>query len=67
MIYIASTKRASYNPKDFPSVSYSVQHKIDMLIDTLLITCDWYKFSLLAAITEATENSSQSHCICFKV
>jgi len=26
---------------------------------------DWYKFSLLAAITEATKNSSQSHCICF--
>jgi len=29
--------------------------------------CDWYKFSLLAVITEATKNSSQSHCIDFKV
>ena len=67
MIYVASAKRASYNLKDFPSILYSVQNKIDRLINTLLVRCDWYKFSLLAAITEATENSSQSQCICFKV
>ena len=36
-------------------------------IDTLLLKCDWYKFSLLAAITETTKNSSQSPFICFKV
>ena len=29
--------------------------------------CDWYKFSLLTAITEAAKNSSQSHYIDFKV
>lgn len=29
--------------------------------------CDWYKFSLLAVIKEATKNSYQSHCIDFRV
>ena len=29
--------------------------------------CDCSKFSLLAVITEATKNSSQSYCIDFKV
>ena len=36
-------------------------------IDTLIVICDWYKFPLLAAITEATQNLFQLHCVGLKV